>query len=231
MIPFRHLLRSMPLLTLLLATPAPAASPDSRTTIDLAAEASRPATNDLARATVFAEATGVTPSDLSRRINGLISDGLRTARSYSSIKTQSGATHSYPVYGKGGKIENWRMRSELTLESSDTGALSELLGKLQASMGVASLAMLPAPETRKKAENEAMLEAIAAFKARAKIIADALGKAYRIRQLSINSSGRPPVVPIMRAAALASADAAPMPIEGGDTQISANISGQIELLE
>ena len=231
MTPFRHLLHSLPLLTLLFATPAPAASPDSGTTIDLAAEASRPATNDLARATVFAEATGVTPSDLSRRINGLIADGLKTARSYSSIKTQSGATHSYPVYGKGGKIENWRMRSELTLESSDTGALSELLGKLQASMGIASLAMLPAPETRRKAESEAMLDALAAFRARAKIIAEALGKAYRIRHLAINSSGRPPVVPIMRAAALASADVAPMPIEGGDTQISANITGQIELLE
>jgi predicted secreted protein len=231
MTPFRHLLHSLPLLTLLLATPAPAAPPGNGTTIDLAAEASRPATNDLARATVFAEATGVTPSDLSRRINGLIGDGLKIARSYSSIKTQSGATHSYPMYGKSGKIENWRMRSELTLESSDTAALSDLLGKLQASLGIANLTMLPAPETRNKAESEAMIEALAAFRARARIIAEALGKPYRIRHLSINSSGRPPVIPLMRAVSMASADAAPMPIEAGETQISANITGQIELLE
>jgi hypothetical protein len=117
---FRPLLQAMPLLALLFATSATAAAAGDVTTIDLAAEASRPAANDLARATVFAEATGATPSDLARRVNGLIADGLKTARGYSSIKTQSGGTHTYPVYGKGSRIEGWRMRSELTLESADT---------------------------------------------------------------------------------------------------------------
>jgi predicted secreted protein len=42
------------------------------------------------------------------------------------------------------------MRSDLTLESGDTAALSDLLGKLQTSMGIANLMMLPAPETRKR---------------------------------------------------------------------------------
>jgi uncharacterized protein YggE len=92
--------------------------------------------------------------------------------------------------------------------------------------------MLPAPETRKKAENDAILDAVSAFKSRAKLLADALGKSYRIKQLSISSNGRQPPMPMMRASAgLASADSVPMPIEGGESQISANISGQIELLE
>ncbi|MEF8719033.1 MAG: SIMPL domain-containing protein [Candidatus Accumulibacter necessarius] len=187
---FRPLLQAMPLLALLFATSATAAAAGNVTTIELAAEASRPAANDLARATLFAEASGAAPGELARRVNGLIADGLKTAEAYSSVKTQSGATHTYPVYGKGNRIEGWRMRSELTLESADTAALSELLGKLQASLGVASLAMLPAPETRKKAENEAMIDALAAFKARAKVIADAFGKPYRISHLTISSSGR-----------------------------------------
>lgn len=229
-------LLALPLLALLLSTPAAAAPAVSAspagdtTTIDLAAEASRPAANDLTRATVFAEATGATPSELSRRVNGLIAEGLKTAKAYSSVKTQSGASHSYPVYGKGNRIEGWRMRSELTLETADTTALSDLLGKLQASLGVASLSMLPAPETRKKAENEAMVDALAAFKARARVIADALGKPYRIKHLSISSNGAPRPLPFMRAAAMASADAAaPMPVEAGDTLVTANVSGQIEL--
>jgi predicted secreted protein len=212
----------------MLATPALAAP----TTIDLSVEASRTAVNDLARATVFAEATGATPGELSKRVNSLIADGLKTARGYSNIKTQSGTTNTYPVYAKGGKIDGWRMRSDLTLESSDTSALSELLGKLQTALGVSSVVMLPAPETRKKAENEAMLDAITAFKARAKLLADALGKPYRIKQISVNTNGRPPVMPMMRAnAAFSSADAAPMPMEAGESQISANVSGQIELIE
>jgi predicted secreted protein len=223
-----HRLSLMVAALTLLAAPALAAP----TTIDLSTEASRTAVNDLARATVFAEATGATPGELSKRVNSLIADGLKTARGYSNIKTQSGATNTYPVYTKGGKIDAWRMRSELTIESIDTSALSELLGKLQASLGVSSIIMQPAPETRKKAENEAMLDAVTAFKSRAKLLADALGKPYRIKQLSVNSSGRPPVMPMMRASAgFASAESSPMPMEAGESLISANVSGQIELIE
>ena len=229
MYPVRPLFRFLPLLALLIAAPALAASSAGGTSIDLSAEASRPAANDLARATVFAEATGATPSELAKRVNGLVADALRTARSYSSIRTQSGTTSTYPIYGKGSKIEGWRMRSDLSLESADTAALSELLGKLQASLGVASVTMLPAPETRRKTENDAMVDALAAFKARAKVIADAMGRTYRIKHLAINSSGRLP--PIMRSAALASADAAPMPIEAGETLVTVAVSGQIELSE
>ncbi|HRD93962.1 MAG TPA: SIMPL domain-containing protein, partial [Accumulibacter sp.] len=124
-------------------------------------------------------------------------------------------------------------RSDLTIESSDTAAISELLGKLQASMAIASLVMLPATETRKAAERDAIVDAIAAFTARAEVITKAMGKkSYRIRHLAIDSGGgRPPVRPMMRAAAMASADAAPMPLEAGDTQISATISGEIEVME
>lgn len=222
---------ALPVLALLSASPALAAA-DRQTTIELAAEASRPAANDLARATVFAEASGATPGELGKRVNGLITDGLKMARSYGNVRVQSGATHTHPVYGKGNRIEGWRMRSDLTLESTDAAALSELLGKLQASLGVANLSMLPAAETRRKAETEATLAALAAFRERAKVIADALGKPFRIRHLSVSSSGRPPVMPVMRAAAMA-ADAAPppMPLEAGESLVSSTVSGQIELIE
>ncbi|MBI4741277.1 MAG: SIMPL domain-containing protein [Betaproteobacteria bacterium] len=216
------------LLPLLAALAAPAGA---ATVIELSAEASRAAANDLARATVFAEAVGATPGELSKRVNAMVADGLKTAKGYADIKTQSAGTYTYPVYAKGGKIESWRMRSELAIESGDTAALSELLGKLQATLGVGNLTMLPAPETRKKAENEAILDAITAFRSRAKLVADALGKPYRIKQLAINSSGRPPVAPMIRAGAAYAADAAPMPIEGGDSQIGASVSGQIELVD
>lgn len=210
----------------LLALPALAV-----TTIDLSAEAARPAANDQVRATVFAEASGATPAELARRINAQIADSLTLARGYGSVRTQSGGTHTYPVYTKGNRIESWRMRSELTLESGDTAAMAELLGKLQGSLAVGNVAMLPSPETRRKAENEAMTEALAAFRARAKLLADAMGKPYRIKHLSVGTSGQMPV-PKFRAAAMSmAAEASPMPMEGGESQVSANVSGQIELAD
>ena len=197
--------------------------------VDLSAEASRPAANDQLRATVFAEASGATPGELSAQVNKQIGEALKTAKAYPAIKTQSGGTSTYPIYAKGGKIEAWRMRSELTLESGDSAALSELLGKLQTTLGVANLVLQPSIETRKKVESEAMVDAIAAFKGRAKVIADALGMNYRIKQLAVSTSGRV-VQPMFRGAAKTMAmDAAPLPVEAGESQVSASVSGQIEV--
>jgi predicted secreted protein len=199
--------------------------------VELSAEASRPAANDQLRATLFAEASGATPGELSAQVNKSIGDALKTAKAYPAIKTQSGNTATYPIYAKSGKIEAWRMRSELALESGDSAALGELLGKLQAqaSLGIANLVLQPSPETRKKIESEAMVDAIAAFKARAKTIADALGMGYRIKQLAVSTSGRN-IAPLLRAnARTMAADAAPMPVEAGESQVGASVSGQIEV--
>lgn len=223
--PRYHALRSLAALTWTLS----AASFAAPMIVELSAEASRPAINDLVRATAFAEAAGTTPGDLSRQINQQIAEALKIAKTYPAVRTQSGGTTTYPVYAKSGKIESWRMRSELSLESGDAAAVSELLGKLQASLGVSNLQLQPSAETRRKVESEAMIDAIAAFKGRAKVIADALGMSYRIKQLSVSTSGRV-VQPMFRGAAKTMAmEAAPMPVEAGESQVSANVSGQIEV--
>lgn len=222
-----RLLRTLLLLILLLAIPAIAVP----MIVELSADASRPAINDLVRATVFAEAAGRTPGELAKQVNSLIAEALKTARPYPSVSTQSGSTSTYPSTSKDGKIEAWRMRSQLVLESRDSAAVSELLGKLQSFLGVSDLQLQPAPETRKQAENAAMLDALGAFQARARIIADALGKAYRIKQIAVTTNA-PIVQPLFRGAARATlAEAAPMPVESGESQVSATVAGQIELLD
>lgn len=201
------------------------------TIVELSAEASREAANDLAQATVFAEAAEANPRQVAQRVNAAIAAALATARGYPAVKAKSGATHSNPLYGKDGRtIERWRMRSDLQLESRDAAALGELLGKLQASgLGVAGVALQPAPETRRKAEDQATLDALAAFQSRAKLLADALGKPYRLKQVSVSTGGRPPM-PLFRAAPMV-ADAAPMPVEAGESSVTVTVNGQIELQE
>jgi predicted secreted protein len=199
-------------------------------TVDLSSEASRPAANDLARATVFAEAAAASAGESARKVNHLVGEAVAAAKSYAQVKVQNGGTHTYPVYAKGGKIEAWRMRSELLLESGDTAALSELIGKLQANLGVGSVVLVPSPETRRKAESDATLEAIAAFKARAGLVAGALGKPYRIKHLTVGGQAHRPPMPMHRAAPMAAMEAAAsMPIEAGESQVTVTVSGQIEL--
>lgn len=199
--------------------------------IDLAAEAGRPAANDMVRASVYSEASGSNPADLARQVNGNIGEALKLIREKKGVTVKSGNQSTYPIYTQSRKIDGWRMRSELLIESKDFGAVSELLGRLQQMrLAVGDIAQMPSPETRRQVEDEAMREAIRAFQNRAAVVAEQLGKGWKIKQMHINQGGGSPV-PIMRGAraAMLAADAAPAPIEAGESTITTHVTGQIEL--
>lgn len=208
-----------------------AAASQAGALIDLAAEAGRPAANDMVRASVYSEASGSNPADLARQVNGNIGEALKLIREKKGVTVKSGNQSTYPIYTQSRKIDGWRMRSELLIESRDFGAVSELLGRLQQMrLAVGDIAQMPSPETRRQVEDEAMREAIRAFQNRAAVVAEQLGKGWKIKQMNINQGGGSPV-PIMRGAraAMLAADAAPAPIEAGESTITTHVTGQIEL--
>ena len=198
------------------------------TLIDFRVDVQRSVANDLGRATAYAEITGSDASDIARKVNAAIAAGLATAKAQPGVTVKTGNSNTYPIYGKGGRtIESWRMRSELVLESRDASALSTLLGELQAQLAVSQVGFVPAPETRRAAEDDAALEAISGFQAKAARYAAALKKPYRIRSMNIGGGSHVPQ-PLFRAAMMA-ADAAPMPVEAGESNVTVSINGQIEL--
>jgi predicted secreted protein len=199
------------------------------TLIDFRVDVQRSVPNDLGRATAYAEMAGTDSAEVARRVNAAIAAGLATAKAQPGVTVRTGNSHTYPVYGKGGRnIESWRMRSELLLESRDAGALSTLLGKLQTQLGVSQVGFGPAPETRRAAEDDAALEAIATFQAKAARYAAALKRTYKIRSMNIGGGSMPPQ-PVFRGVMMAVADAAPMPVEAGESIVAVPIGGQIEL--
>lgn len=199
-------------------------------TVELSAEGSRPAPNDMAIANAYFEASGTDPAKLAEHVSGTIASALENIRRYSDIRVQTAGTSTYPIYGKDGRrIESWRMRSELQLESRNLPVLAELLGKLQANLALSGLVMQPAPDTRKNVADQAAIDALRAFQVRAKTIADTLGRAYRIRHLSIGYGDAQPIRP-MKSMAMR-AEAAPMPIEAGETEIVVTVHGTVELTD
>uniref|UniRef100_Q47CB1 Cyclic nucleotide-binding protein n=1 Tax=Dechloromonas aromatica (strain RCB) TaxID=159087 RepID=Q47CB1_DECAR len=221
------------LVTALLAGCFAAASAQAGALVDLSAEASRLAANDMVRASVFSEVSGNNPAELARRVNADIAEALKLIRAKAGVTVKSGNQSTYPVYGPAQKIDGWRMRSELLIESKDLGAVSELLGKLQQMrLAVGAVNQLPSPETRRQVEDETTREAIRAFQSRAAVVGEQLGKTWKIKQLNIQQGGGMPV-PMMRASrgVMLAADAAPAPLEAGESLLTTNISGQIELAD
>lgn len=224
------MIRRLSLLAFVLLAPLAWAGP----TVDLTGEAQRPVANDLLRAVVFVESEGSDPAALAGRVNQEIREALALIQREKAVKVRSGGQHAYPVSGPQRRIENWRMRSELWLESGDTAALSALLGQLQQRrLAVGSLQPGLAPATRREAEAALTREAIRDFEQRATLVAETLGKPYRIRHLSVHAAGdAPPPLPLLRGArAMAAAEAAPMPVEAGESTLRVSVSGQIELAD
>ncbi|TAH49685.1 MAG: DUF541 domain-containing protein [Betaproteobacteria bacterium] len=219
-----------------LAAPFPAGAADAAEirSVEFSAEASRSAPNDLVVAMLYAERSGADAAALAREVNRTIAGALDTARGYASVKTQSAGTSTWPVYGKDGRgrIESWRMRAEIRLEGRDVGAISELIGKLQSTLALGQVVMQPAPDTRRKAAEEATVDALRAFEKRAELIAGTLGRRYRLHQMSIAESGaHPPILARMRAAPAMAAEAMAAPMEGGESQVGVSVTGRIELLD
>ena len=209
-------------------------SPAQAATVELSAEASRPVANDLAFASVFTEDTQPAAADASARVNERIAKAIALAKGKSGVKVQSGGVQSMPVYGKTRRIEGWRIRAGLRLESSDPLALSELVGRLQQlDLLPENLALMPAKASRDATEKQLVVEAIETFKARAQIVADTLGKPYRIKSLNIQTQGSSPIPRpmVMMSARSGMADGGALPIEAGETPITVQVFGQIEIAE
>lgn len=225
------------LLTLLLAPlfiPLPLAAQAPAGTlfnlVQLNAQAEREIPNDLLGATLSAEAEGADPAQLADGVNRTMQRALSTALSYRAVKTRSAGYQTIPVYEKN-RVARWRVRQELRLESADFAAATELIGKLQSSLMVTSLALSVSGEARRKAENALITEALAAFDERAGVVRDAMkAKGYRVRDLQVSPGGAPPrPVLAMAARALSAESLAPPAVEPGSTRIHVGVSGTIQL--
>ena len=200
--------------------------------IELSAQASASVVNDLGRANAYVELQDSDPAKLAKQVNARVSEALAVTKAYPNVKVRSSGTYTYPVYGKTDRaIETWRMRSEISLESRDIASLSELVGKLQGIAAISQLNVEAAPETYKKAEDEAMVEAIRAFQARAAIAAQALGKRYRIAYLNVGANNPRPYTAQRNVRSLAMSSPAPAPIEVGESTVNITVSGAIELID
>ncbi len=219
----------------LLASPLHAAegSAPALPTAEISVESSRSAPNDQFRAQLYHEASDSNPAELARKVNAVIAQAVQTGRAYPAVKLRTAGSNTYPVYGKNSRnIEGWRMRSTLAIESREAAPLSELIGKLQQTMAVAGLNAAPSPETWKKVEDEAIADALAAFEARARLVAGSLHKKWKIKRVAVNSgNAHPPRPMVAYARAAMAADAAPAPIEAGDSPVTVSVSGEIELFE
>ena len=225
-------LAGLMLIALGASAPARAEVPSSQPVIALSASATVSVANDLAVAQAYFETTDPDPARVADIVNARIDKALTVARDVRAVKIGTRSVSTSPIYAKAdGRIEGWRMRATVQLESTDFSALSALLGQLQAHLVIASLGLQLTDETREAAIDEASLIAIQAFEQRAVRVAKALGGSHRLLRLDIQPGGVMHPMPIARRMhALAAAPEAIAPaIEAGEQNVSVHVQGEIAL--
>ena len=202
--------------------------------ISLRAEVNQEIAHDLMHVTLYSEAQDSDPAALAAQISKTLNAGIAQARQVKGVSVAMGSRHSYPVYDeKGQQITAWRERAELRLESADFSALSKLTGEMLQALKMGGMNFSIADATRKTHEDALLKEAVAAFKARAQLATDALGgSGYKLVNLSLNSGGFQPPMPLrmeaMKGAAMMDAAVTP-DIEAGTSQVTINADGMIEV--
>ncbi|WP_439859650.1 SIMPL domain-containing protein [Pseudomonas sp. MBLB4136] len=200
--------------------------------IALRAEVSQEIAHDLMHVTLYSEAQHSDPATLAAQITGTLNEAVKQARAAKGISVALGSRHSYPVYDdKNQQITAWRERAELRLESADFAALSKLTGEMLKTLKMAGMDFSIAAPTRKSHEDALLKDAVAAFRARAQLVTEALGgSGYKLVNLNLNSGGFQPPMPMRMAKGMAMMEAAVTPeIEAGTSQVTVNADGVIEV--
>lgn len=220
-------------LVLLGASPAWSHSEvDARNRVSFRVEARREVANDWATARFSILAEGKDPAVVANSVNSQMTAALVKAKGTKDIEIRSGAYVTQPVYDNG-RVVRWRARQELRLESGDVDRLSKLIGTLQGeSVSLSGIVFSVKSETRDALEGELINEALAAFRARASLIAKGMNAAdWSLVGLSVGRSGGEPQMVHMRAEAdmMSMSQSAPPAFEAGTSDIRIQIDGSVEL--
>jgi len=146
------------------------------------------------------------------------------------VEVQTGNFSLYPRYAAKGGINGWQGTAELVVEGRDAAAIAQLSARI-GSMSIGRVAYSLSKEQREQAESEAVVQAIARFKARAADYIKQFGYGgYAIGEVNVSSSEpgmMPMAAPPMRFKTMAAVADEALPVEAGKASVSVTVNGTV----
>ena len=202
-------------------------------TLTLSAEARSRVPNDEMIVTMAVEREGAQPGQPNDQVNRELAEAIERARKVPGVQARLGQVWTQPTQNIQGRITGYRVRGEVVLESRNFGDLGQLVGALGTRLQMAGVAFQVSASRRDEERARLIDQAAAAFRTKAQAAARAFGmNGYELRTVTLQDGFGPQ--PRFQPAPMALADgvraaAAPMPAEGGDSEIVVGLSGSVEL--
>lgn len=216
--------------------------PEGHTLVNLSASENKVLKQDLLVASLRMEVKGKDSKSVQNDINQAMAKALAEVKKYDTLKVSTGSYSLYeyhePIVDKAsgevtGHDKQWRGAQTITFESVDSESVLDAAGKLQ-DMGFAmnSLDYTLSPEVAEKERDALVVAAIEKLKAKAAVIAKALGKSgYELAEVNIDGNMSAPPMPYARAMKMemAAADMAAPVAEAGESTVTMSVSARVLL--
>jgi predicted secreted protein len=212
-------------------SPAAAPARASAPVLHLQARVSQRVPNDEMHVVLSASRDGAHVGALNAAVLGEVNEALAQARRVQGVQAALGSVSTQPQWGQAGRQTGWRVRAELRLHGRDFAALGALAGQLSERLQLSGVHFTVSDSARRTAEQALITRAAQEFGRKAQLTATALGfSTYAVAEVHLRpEQGVAPHV-VQRASPMAlRAEAAPVPDEGGESEVSLLLSGRVEL--
>jgi predicted secreted protein len=200
--------------------------------VTVSASASASVANDRLHAWLRAEAENASPAAAANEVNARVAKAIARTKSVQGLTVQTSGYTTQQVGERGHPIR-WRVAQMMSIEGSDFATIAALVTRLQDddAMLLSGLAFAVSDAKRRETEDALTQQALAAWRTRAQNAATGLGfAAWRPAHVTVNSNDFSRPQPTYRAGvAAASGAVAPVPLEGGATDVTVTVTGDAVL--
>ena len=201
----------------------------------LSSEASVEVDNDLMVAFLVVQEEDKDASVLANRVNATMSWAVNVLRPNTTIDTRTRDYQTYPKYENSSarRLIAWQAQQVIELKTSDFSAAGKAIQALQEKMTVQSIQLSVKPDSREKASDALIREALDSFKRRARLVQQNMSSSgYRVLDIDIRTqqggSGAISTRMMSMAQESDSVETAPA-IAAGTTTVFVNVEGRIQL--
>ena len=172
---------------------------------------------------------GAVQAALKQALDTALTEAKKVAKP-KEVEVQTGNFSLYPRYGNKGAISGWQGSTELVVEGKDMSTIAQLSGRIT-TMTIGRVGYGLSREAREKVEADVTAQAIAVFRAKATEMSKQFGfGGFTIREINVSTNEGGGAMP----KAMMRANAAPMaaealPVEAGKGDVTATVSGSVQM--
>jgi predicted secreted protein len=203
--------------------------------VHLSASASAQVTQDWLVMTLATQKEGADAATVQKQIKTQLASALAMAQASAQaglLDVSTGQLSVSPRYGRDGKTNGWTGVAELVLQGRDLDRITSVAGRVQG-MAVSQVQWEVSPELKRQTEGRIQGQAVAQFQSRASALATSFGfGSYGLREVRVTNqetSGEHPQLRMVSAQMDAAPSPMPIPAQAGQSRVTVNLTGSIQL--